>query len=170
MPALGYLFGFRQKNEGRRELVVLLTPHIWSPEVGMPHTVNPNAGPQDPPAHSPQAQEAGDDPTGAPDPAIAPLPAGSSSGASPETGNTQVALSASAATTASARWPRSLVRPGSAPASTPAQPGGEQPKEPRRGILSSFWRRITGRGDPASPDSGRPAAAEITPNPAAALV
>ena len=113
MPALGFLFGFRQKNEGRRELVVLLTPHIWSPEVGMPHTVNPNAGPQDPPAHSPQAQEAGDDPTGAPDPAIAPLPAGSSSGASPETGNTQVALSASAATTASARWPRSLVRPGS---------------------------------------------------------
>ena len=65
MPALGYLFGFRQKNEGRRELVVLLTPHIWSPEVGMPHTVNPNAGPQDPPAHSPRRQEAGDDPTGA---------------------------------------------------------------------------------------------------------
>ena len=44
IPALGYLFGFRQKNEGRRELVVLLTPHIWSgdqtaqplPNMGVP--------------------------------------------------------------------------------------------------------------------------------------
>ena len=45
IPALGYLFGFRQKTEGRRELVVLLTPHIWSPELGMPHTVDPNSRP-----------------------------------------------------------------------------------------------------------------------------
>ena len=30
-PALGFLTGARQKTEGRRELVVLLTPHIWSP-------------------------------------------------------------------------------------------------------------------------------------------
>ena len=165
MPALGFLFGFRQKNEGRRELVVLLTPHIWSPELGMPHTVNPHAGPQDSPPHPPQAPEAGDDSSGAPDPVIAPLPAGSSSGASPGTGNTEVGVSASAATTESARWPRSLLRPGSAPGSTPAQPGSEVPKEPRRGILSSFWRRITGRGDPASPASGRPEAARNNAQP-----
>ena len=37
IPALGYLFGARQKNEGRRELVVLLTPHIWSPDQAMAH-------------------------------------------------------------------------------------------------------------------------------------
>jgi general secretion pathway protein D len=29
VPALGYLFGFKQKRDLRRELVVMLTPHIW---------------------------------------------------------------------------------------------------------------------------------------------
>jgi len=37
LPVLGYLFGSRQKTEGRRELVVLLTPHIWSPDLAMAH-------------------------------------------------------------------------------------------------------------------------------------
>src|SRR4051794_26864964 len=31
MPLLGHLFGFKEKTDRRRELVVLLTPHIWSP-------------------------------------------------------------------------------------------------------------------------------------------
>ena len=31
LPILGYLFGTREKTDQRRELVVLLTPHIWSP-------------------------------------------------------------------------------------------------------------------------------------------
>ena len=31
LPILGYLFGTREKIDQRRELVVLLTPHIWSP-------------------------------------------------------------------------------------------------------------------------------------------
>jgi hypothetical protein len=31
LPILGYLFGAREKIDQRRELVVLLTPHIWSP-------------------------------------------------------------------------------------------------------------------------------------------
>ncbi len=30
LPILGYLFGTREKQDQRRELVVLLTPHIWS--------------------------------------------------------------------------------------------------------------------------------------------
>ena len=30
MPILGHLFGFKEKTDRRRELVVLLTPHIWS--------------------------------------------------------------------------------------------------------------------------------------------
>jgi hypothetical protein len=44
IPALGYLFGFRQKNEGRRELVVLLTPHIWSGDQPPAHDTLPNMG------------------------------------------------------------------------------------------------------------------------------
>ncbi len=31
-PVVGHLFGFKDKLDKRRELVVLLTPHIWSPE------------------------------------------------------------------------------------------------------------------------------------------
>jgi general secretion pathway protein D len=31
LPILGYLFGTREKTDQRRELVVLLTPHIWLP-------------------------------------------------------------------------------------------------------------------------------------------
>ncbi len=41
LPALGYLFGSRQKTEGRRELVVLLTPHIWSADQAMTHALPP---------------------------------------------------------------------------------------------------------------------------------
>jgi Flp pilus assembly secretin CpaC len=37
VPVLGYLFGAKVKTDTRRELVVLLTPHIWSPEQAMPH-------------------------------------------------------------------------------------------------------------------------------------
>jgi general secretion pathway protein D len=42
LPVLGFLFGARQKTEGRRELVVLLTPHIWSPDAAMSHAPAPN--------------------------------------------------------------------------------------------------------------------------------
>ncbi len=45
LPVLGYLFGARQKSEGRRELVVLLTPHIWSPDLEMAHAPTPPPGP-----------------------------------------------------------------------------------------------------------------------------
>ena len=34
LPILGYLFGTREKIDQRRELVVLLTPHVWSPGQG----------------------------------------------------------------------------------------------------------------------------------------
>src|SRR5262249_1111971 len=37
LPAFGNLFGNRQKTEDTRELVVLLTPHIWSAEQAMAH-------------------------------------------------------------------------------------------------------------------------------------
>jgi len=45
LPALGYLFGNRVKTEGRRELVVLLTPHIWSPEQAMALAPAPHGPP-----------------------------------------------------------------------------------------------------------------------------
>ena len=44
-PALGFLIGVRQKQEGRRELVVLLTPHVWSPEQAMSHAPPPHVMP-----------------------------------------------------------------------------------------------------------------------------
>ena len=44
-PALGILTGVRQKTEGRRELVVLLTPHIWSAEQAMAHAPAPHPKP-----------------------------------------------------------------------------------------------------------------------------
>jgi type IV pilus secretin PilQ/predicted competence protein len=37
VPALGYLFGFKQKQDIRRELVVLLTPHIWPQDQAAGH-------------------------------------------------------------------------------------------------------------------------------------
>ncbi len=43
-PALGFLTGTRVKTEGRRELVVLLTPHIWSIEQAMAHAPPPHPG------------------------------------------------------------------------------------------------------------------------------
>ncbi len=44
-PALSFLTGINQKQEGRRELVVLLTPHIWSVEQAMAHAPAPHANP-----------------------------------------------------------------------------------------------------------------------------
>src|SRR5262249_5967225 len=44
-PALGFLTGTRGKTEGRRELGVLLTPHIWSIEQAMAHGPAPHPGP-----------------------------------------------------------------------------------------------------------------------------
>jgi Flp pilus assembly secretin CpaC/nucleoid-associated protein YgaU len=41
-PALSFLTGLNQKQEGRRELVVLLTPHIWSVEQAMAHAPAPH--------------------------------------------------------------------------------------------------------------------------------
>jgi type II secretory pathway component GspD/PulD (secretin) len=40
-PALSFLTGINSKQEGRRELVVLLTPHIWSVEQAMAHAPAP---------------------------------------------------------------------------------------------------------------------------------
>ncbi len=96
IPALGFLFGFRQKNEGRRELVVLLTPHIWSPDVAMAYKVDPNldGNELDPPPGAERGSKGDGSPS--PVPAIAPLPAGASTGTAPPTAGAEVALLADA--------------------------------------------------------------------------
>ncbi len=166
IPGLGFLFGFRQKNEGRRELVVLLTPHIWSPELGMPHAIDPNCPIPD--AMAPTSAEGRSTPPGAPAavPEIAPLPAGASNGATPRAADLSVALAVGAPGQLSPGAPGSLVSARTAPAGTPAEQGAPKPQQPKRGPLSTFWRRVTGRGDPTSRDQPRPELARTDPKPA----
>ncbi len=152
IPGLGFLFGFRQKNEGRRELVVLLTPHIWSPEQGMPHAIDPNC--PMPGALAPTSAEGLSTAPGAPGavPEIAPLPAGAANGATPRAADLSVALAVGAPGQLSSGAPGSLVSARTAPAGTPATQVAPKPQQPRRGPLSTFWRRVTGRGDQANRD------------------
>src|SRR5215831_5366033 len=56
LPGLGYVFGNRVKTEGRRELVVLLTPHIWSPDQAMAHAPAPHGAPGPPGGAAPGAK------------------------------------------------------------------------------------------------------------------
>ena len=149
IPALGYLFGFRQKSEGRRELVVLLTPHIWSPEAGMTRTGRPGAPP--PGAEGPALGDPGSGDQG-PDgqvPAIAPLPAAGGTGATPGAVNAQVAL---VAANMGVPVPGRSIVPGPGAgnglvAASAAEPAPPESGQRKRGIVSTFFRRITGRGD-----------------------
>jgi general secretion pathway protein D len=157
LPALGFLFGFRQKNEGRRELVVLLTPHIWTPDVGMAYKVDPNLDANDPDAGPTAEGGSKSDGSASPVPAIAPLPAGASSGGPPSIGNAEVALVAGTPTQAAAN------SAGAGPAARTALPDGTPPEQraadsrpPRKGVLSSFWQRITGRNDTTRRQEPRP--------------
>ncbi len=157
LPALGFLFGFRQKNEGRRELVVLLTPHIWTPDVGMAYKVDSNLDVNDPDAGPTAEGGSKSDGSASPVPAIAPLPAGASSGGPPSIGNAEVALVAGTPTQAA---PSSA---GAAPAARTALPDGTPPDQraadsrpPRKGVLSSFWQRVTGRSDTTRRQEPRP--------------
>ncbi len=156
IPALGYLFGFRQKNEGRREMVVLLTPHIWSPELGMPHTTGPDAGPQNrgPTDTAPAGTV----------PAVAPLPPGASNAASLAINNPEIALAANTRTPGTPNTPGSPPGAGTAPAGTPPAQGSQDPRQPRKSIIGSFFQRITGRNDSKSRDQARPEAARTDPN------
>ena len=134
IPGLGFLFGFRQKNEGRRELVVLLTPHIWSPETGMPHSIDPAGG--IPGIGGPTNPESDSTVGGAASgvPAIAPLPAGASTGAMPRGADVSVALAAGAPGQLSparrARWsalePRPPAHRQSSVPAIPSSPSGDR--------------------------------------------
>ena len=158
IPALGFLFGFRQKNEGRRELVVLLTPHIWSPDqLGMAYKVDPNLDGNDPSAPPGAERGSKGDGSASPVPAIAPLPAGASAGPSPPIGNAEVAVLADTATAASPNASGSRPTGRTTPADAPS---GEQrtqdSRPPRKSVIGSFWQRITGRGDTSHRQEARP--------------
>ena len=164
IPALGFLFGFRQKTEGRRELVVLLTPHIWSPELGMPHTVDPNSGPQGAAPYSPaQGPSDVDRPAGSV-PAIAPLAPGASINDSSGPISAEVTLVTNTGTPASPRTPGRAPATGPAANRTPPENASQVPGQRRRGVLSSFMQRISGRGDSQNRDQARPADARTNPN------
>jgi general secretion pathway protein D len=164
LPVLGYLFGFRQKNEGRRELVVLLTPHIWSPEEGMPHTVDPNSGPQALVPNSPAERKSNDGGPGPSVPPIAPLPSGASDGASNGAISSEVTLVTNTGTPATPRPPSRAPAPGTAATQTPPENASHAPGQRRRGVLSSFMQRITGRSESQNRDQARPADARTNPN------
>jgi general secretion pathway protein D len=166
IPGLGFLFGFRQKNEGRRELVVLLTPHIWTPEQSLPHTGDPNLCPPDtgPPA-SAEHDSVLPAPPG-PVPAIAPLPAGASGGASRSTADLEVALAANSPARASPNQPGSAGSARTATAGTPPDQAARDSQGPRRGPLSTFWRKITGRSDKPNRDQPPPELARTGAKPA----
>jgi hypothetical protein len=166
LPVLGYLFGFRQKNEGRRELVVLLTPHIWSPEEGMPHTVDPKTGPRDSAPSSPPERTLDDNRPDGSVPAIAPLPSDASSGDSTGPISPEVTLVTNTGTPAPPRTPGRAPAAGSVATQTLPDNGPQGPGQRRRGVLSSFMQRITGRGDSQNRDQARPSDARTNPNAA----
>jgi general secretion pathway protein D len=166
IPALGFLFGFRQKNEGRRELVVLLTPHIWSPDIAMAYKVDPNLDGNDPDALPAADTESKGDGSQGPVPAIAPLPAGASRAVPPSIAEREVAVLAATPTPAS---PGSPGLPPGARTPLPNSPPAAQPTQdsrtPRRGVLSSFWQRVTGRNDTPRLEESRQRTAGASPGP-----
>ncbi len=163
IPALGYLFGYRQKNTGRRELVVLLTPHIWSPDQVLPHGPAPGTGPQGPPNGGPDQGVAGANDSvtlvtagSSIANAAAPLPAGTAAIVPP-----QITLTRSNVvnpSTGAIPPPRPVVgarpvvappqsaRPVAAAAPAPGEPQDSRP--PRRRLFGLRSSRTSGRSDP----------------------
>jgi type IV pilus secretin PilQ/predicted competence protein len=164
IPALGYLFGFRQKTDARRELVVLLTPHIWSPEQGMPHTVDPTLGPQDMGPRSPAEHGSIRNSPDPSVPAVAPLPDGASSGASPGVNNAEVTLVENKLAPSSTRASTTPARVMNAQPATLAEQVRQGAPARRKGVLGSFMERITRRGDSQDRDQGRPGEGQTGPN------
>ena len=170
LPLLGYLFGYRQKTEGRRELVVLLTPHIWSAEQVMTHGPAPVMG-----GHTLDATKwagfASTDGTPATQANAGSAAAGSPSGGSVIAGaQPEIALAAGNSTSTSAGTP-----PASAPRTTQAgalatasatntKDRTQDTPPPRRGFFRSLFDRKARRPDAENPESARPAAATSDPN------
>jgi general secretion pathway protein D len=176
LPVLGYLFGARQKTEGRRELVVLLTPHIWSPELAMAHAPTPNLAERvqsGAPVGS-LASTAGSTPTsfefqppstGTP-PAGLPVPAGAT--AAPPPGAEAAPVGAGIAPAATAPVPG----PGVETPPSGAQPGqtGQAPPPPKRRPWRLFSRLLP--QESPEPRQNQPPASAAAPsaNPSTAAM
>jgi type IV pilus secretin PilQ/predicted competence protein len=145
IPALGYLFGFRQKSEGRRELVVLLTPHVWSPDQAMAHgplpvlpegnhtgitggllpppSLTPSPGPTPPSPEPPPGGSVPAEPDATVPPAIDPGNAATGRASSLVTSNAEVAGSGGPSVK-DARTVKVAIGPGSATLTKPASGPG----------------------------------------------
>jgi len=166
MPALGFLFGARQKSEIRRELVVLLTPHIWSVEHAMAHGPMPVMGASparrtisaDTASNLNAATDRGPGDPAVPDPSVTDPP---NSAARPDFA-VAASVSASAEPTASA-----LARtPGTDAAAVGANRKQQtQDSQRRRGFFRSFVDRVSRRSDSQSGQRAQPKANSCAPDP-----
>jgi hypothetical protein len=166
IPGLGYLFGFRQKDEKRRELVVLLTPHIWTAEQVMAHGPIPNIGAQisdrDAPADSASTRDGATDRTAGD--ATLVDPAVNASSASTNRPGTSIAAAAAlpVAASASAEKPRR----GFFSTGKNQKQQTPDPQTPRRGYIRSFVDRISHRSDTPKAQAAQPNSARVDPNSA----
>jgi general secretion pathway protein D len=158
IPVLGYLFGARQKTEGRRELVVLLTPHIWSPDLAMAHAPAPNVAR---PTQSGEAAAATSAPPSFEFPVPAPIAAAAPTSASP---SASASMSLSGSST-----------PGGVPIEP--RPTGTTPDEDRQGSSLSkprpwqLFSRLLPRRSPVrtqDQSTGNGALPNSSPNPTTA--
>ena len=165
LPVLGYLFGARQKTEGRRELVVLLTPHIWSTDQVMAHAPAPDlAGMHRGGAAGASASTSVEFPVPAPAvtaaTAAAPTPASPSASASAPTSNSGILHGAGE------------IEPAPTGASPDQDPQGSSP--PKRRPWQLFSRFFPGRSPEQKQDQAtgnRPlpsSSPSPSPNPATA--
>jgi general secretion pathway protein D len=170
LPLLGYLFGFRQKTEGRRELVVLLTPHIWSAEQVMTHGPAPIMG-----GHTLDATKwaglASTDGTPPTQPGAGPAAAGSSPAVSVVArAEPEIALAAGDPRTRSTQTPLAAAplaaqAGAAAPASGTNVKGGPQDAPPpKRGFFRSLFDRRARRSDAENSERAKPAAASSDPS------
>jgi general secretion pathway protein D len=155
LPVLGFLFGARQKNEGRRELVVLLTPHIWSPDVAMAHAPAPTVarGTQLEAAETSSSKSAS---------FLFPLP-------DPAAASTDASLSAAASAStppSGASAPRG-AQTALAPTGAPTEqdrPGTSPPKRRSWQLFSRFWPQRSNKQQQEDQSTGNGTLPESSPD------
>jgi general secretion pathway protein D len=163
LPVLGYLFGNRQKTEGRRELVVLLTPHIWSPDLAMAHAPAPDVARRTQGGEAARASATTSFEFPVPASATTPVAAAVSTPmpASPS-------ASASASATISNSSTRGVDEIAPATTGTPADQDRQGSPPPKRRPWQLFSRLLPGRSPEQKPDrstGGNGVLPNPSPNP-----
>jgi len=166
MPALGFLFGYRQKTEGRRELVVLLTPHIWSADQAMAHGPLPINCVQPNQANIPGDVASNNNTQAAQAPHGSALTDPNLTESSISTAKPEIAVAAAATPTfASANAAAPTPTSGPVPAGTGGNQRAQDPQPPRRGFFRSFVDRMSHRSDSQNARRAKPSAARLDPEP-----